>query len=212
MKDRYCTLKSLYGFCFVLINRHPLLTRLFVPFSCSYWGVMITPYGIPIFQPYFLTRAYHYTQCGFPSLVLCLTSLELWQRWSLTSLCEIISRQALCVNEWKTLTTYSWAVSGCSFLSKKNWPNAHTKNLNHLPLSPVSHMWTFSMVSLESFCLSILLWSEPAPGQLLKWGLYVTRLNLPVFWSRSVKELLVFITKHLPSILNHTPCVIPTKI
>lgn len=130
------------------------LTMFFVTFACSYWGVMITLYRIHIFQQCFLTRAYHYTHCGFPALVLCLASLELWQRWSLTSTCEISSRQALCVNEWKTLTTYSWAVSGCSFLSNKNWPNVHTKNPNHLPLSPVGHMWTFPTVSLESLCLS----------------------------------------------------------
>lgn len=130
------------------------LTMFFVTFACSYWGVMITLYRIYISQQCFLTRAYHYTHCGFPALVLCLASLELWQRWSLTSTCEILSRQALCVNEWKTLTTYSWAVSGCSFLSNKNWPNVYTKNPNHLPLSPVGHMWTFPIVSLESLCLS----------------------------------------------------------
>lgn len=153
-ENRYCTFKSLYIFRFVLINRHALLMIFFVTFSCSYWGVMITLYGIPIFQQCFPARVYHYTHCGFSALVLCLTRLELWQRWSLTSTCEIISRQTLCANEWKTLTKYSWAVSECLFLSSKKWPNAHAKNLNHLPLSPAGHMQTFPSVSLESLCLS----------------------------------------------------------
>lgn len=184
----------------------------FVPFACSCWEALVTLYGIYIFQQCFLTRAYHYTHCGFPAPVLCLASLELWPRGLLTSTCEIFSRQVLCVNEWKTLTTSSWAVSGYSFLSNKNWPNAHTQNLKHLPLSPVGHMWTFATGSLASLCLSPFC-CDQSVLQANFWNELCMSLEYPSnFWSISVKELLFFITKHLLSMLSHTPCVIPTKI
>lgn len=131
---------------------------LFLPLSLCYSPALIKElwqhYTEPSFCSSISSPGLSPPSLWLPALGLCLASLEVRQRWSLISTCKILSRQALCVSEWKTLTMYDLAVSGCSSLSEQNWLNAHTKNLNRPPLSPVGHMWTFPTVSLESLCLA----------------------------------------------------------
>lgn len=183
----------------------------FVTFACSYWGVMITLYRIHIFQQCFLTRAYHYTHCGFPALVLCLASLELWQRWSLTSTCEILSRQALCVSEWKTLTTYSWAVRRCSFLQIK------------IGLMYILKIPTICLCLLLAICEHFLQWALKACAFLH--SAVIRACSRPAAEMGSVchqtKPSSFLISKsqgwtavfhYQTSPINHIPCVIPTEM
>lgn len=97
----FCFDKQTWSFC-------PCLCAICLLLSRSYENTIQSLNFLAVF----LHQGLSPHSLWLPALGLRLASLELWQRRSLISTCKILSRQALCVNEWKTLTMYNLAVSG----------------------------------------------------------------------------------------------------